>query len=129
MSEHKQYTSFKIKCSNKDGHAFREFLSKIGDKWTVIVIITLYQSPKQRARFSDLQRHIDGISKAMLTSTLRNLERDGLVIREVFPEVPPRVEYELTPMGESLFNPLKQLANWVTENWSDIQKARERCNK
>src|SRR5262249_44907 len=79
---------------------FRGLLERVGDKWSLLVIAMLEETSTQRARFSDLKRAIPGISQRMLTATLRNLERDGLLKREVFAEVPPRVEYELTPLGK-----------------------------
>ena len=85
----------------------------------------LAKTPKRRARFSELQRMIDGISQRMLTTTLRNLERDGFLSREVFPEVPPRVEYELTALGSTLLVPMQQLVDWIGINWDSIQRARE----
>jgi DNA-binding HxlR family transcriptional regulator len=91
----------------------REVLDRIGDKWSVLVISVLGGG---RQRFSDLQRAIDGgISQRMLTRTLRSLERDGLVARTVHPEVPPRVEYDLTPLGRTLLGPVNMLENWATE--------------
>jgi len=82
--------------------AFRSFLDRVADKWSLLLISTLEQAPHQRARFSDLKRSIPGISQRMLTLTLRNLERDGLLTRHYFPEIPPRVEYELTTLGRGL---------------------------
>jgi len=91
----------------------REVLDRIGDKWSVLVISVLGDG---RQRFSDLQRGIDGgISQRMLTRTLRILERDGLVTRTVHPEVPPRVEYDLTPLGRTLLGPVNMLADWADE--------------
>jgi DNA-binding HxlR family transcriptional regulator len=91
----------------------REVLDRIGDKWSVLVISALGDGTQ---RFSDLQRGIDGgISQRMLTRTLRSLERDGLVTRTVHPEVPPRVEYDLTPLGRTLLGPVKMLADWADE--------------
>ncbi len=81
---------------------FRDVLSRIGDKWSLLVILMLEKMPDQRARFSDLKRTIPGISQRMLTATLRSLERDGMLTRHVFPEVPPRVEYRLTEKGLAL---------------------------
>jgi DNA-binding HxlR family transcriptional regulator len=92
----------------------REVLDRIGDKWSVLVIDAL---GKGTHRFSDLQRGIDGgISQRMLTRTLRSLERDGLVTRTVHAEVPPRVEYDLTPLGRTLLGPVNMLANWASEH-------------
>lgn len=111
-------------CGHEDPMAVRELLTKIGDKWTIFLILTLAKLPQQRARFSTLEKAIPGISQRMLTLTLRTLERDGLITREVFPEVPLRVEYELTPLGSSLLSPMQVLVDWVTGNWSNVKNAR-----
>jgi len=87
--------------------AVREVLSRVGDKWSVQIVALLGDGSK---RFSELRRAIEGISQRMLTLTLRNLERDGLVTRTVFPEIPPRVDYELTRLGETLLEPIIALA-------------------
>ncbi len=101
----------------------REILSRVGDKWSILVIMLLSQRPW---RFNELKRSIDGLSQRMLTLTLRNLERDGLVTRTVFPTVPPSVEYALTPLGESLCGPVGALGRWAQENSPRIDSARER---
>lgn len=101
----------------------REVLDRIGTKWSVLVVVTLQDGP---LRFSELLRGIEGISQRMLTRTLRGLERDGLVHREVYPTVPPRVDYGLTPLGETLLGPLGEVARWASQNRSRIQEARER---
>jgi DNA-binding HxlR family transcriptional regulator len=88
-----------LMCKSEETKPLRDFLSKVGDKWTIMLVVTLARTPRHRARFSELQRAVGGISQLMLTKTLRQLERDGLLTREVFPEVPPRVEYELTASG------------------------------
>ena len=108
----------------EEGVAVREFLTKVGDKWTILIVVSLSQAPGCRARFSGLEKVIPAISQRMLTLTLRNLERDGLITRELFPEVPPRVEYELTGLGKSLLAPTQALLDWVGNNWPDIKKAR-----
>jgi DNA-binding HxlR family transcriptional regulator len=113
-------------CKNKDPLAVRELLTKVGDKWSIFLLLTLENLPRRRARFSELERSIPGISQRMLTLTLRNLERDGLVTRELFPEVPPRVEYELTTLGKSLLQPLQGLVDWVTGHWEQVKKAQTR---
>jgi DNA-binding HxlR family transcriptional regulator len=113
-----------LMCKNEETKAVREFLTKVGDKWSILLIVMLAKTPKHRARFSELQRMVDGISQRMLTTTLRNLERDGFLSREVFPEVPPRVEYELTALGMTLLKPMELLVNWIGDNWNDIKKAR-----
>ena len=111
-------------CGHKDPMAVREILTKVGDKWSIFLILSLSLLPGNRARFSEIERAIPGISQRMLTLTLRNLERDGLVIRELFPEVPPRVEYELTPLGRSLLKPMQSLVDWVTGHWEQVKEAR-----
>jgi len=88
----------------------RRVLDRIADKWTALIIGLLEGEPK---RFSQLQRGIGGISQKMLAQTLRSLERDGLVLRTVYPEVPPRVEYELTPLGRTLIEPIAAIRNWA----------------
>ncbi|MEV4510254.1 helix-turn-helix domain-containing protein [Dactylosporangium sp. NPDC049525] len=88
----------------------RGLLTTIGDKWTLVVVATLVG---KRRRFTEIQREIDGISHRMLTKTLRDLEHDGLVSREVHAEVPPRVEYALTPLGRTLLDPIDGLVRWV----------------
>src|SRR5881392_1163835 len=99
----------------------REVLARIGDKWSVFVITLLGE---RTMRFTELQRSIEGISQRMLTLTLRQLERDGLVDREVFPVVPPRVEYSLTSLGTTLLPPLLGVAEWAREHRTDIERAR-----
>lgn len=104
-----------------DGRAIRDVLSRIGDKWSLLVIVTLKGG---HLRFTELQRHIPGISQRMLTLTLRQLERDGLVSRAVFAEVPPRVEYTLTPMGSTLIEPAIVLENWAVTHHPNIESSR-----
>lgn len=100
-----------------------ELLSRIGDKWTVLVVGTLGDGPK---RFNELRRALGSISQRMLTLTLRNLERDGLVTRTVFPTVPPRVDYALTDLGRTLLDPILALAAWARDNRPAIEAARQR---
>lgn len=104
---------------------FREMLDRVGDKWSLLVIAMLEEQPTQRARFSELKRAVPGISQRMLTATLRSLERDGLLTRDVYAEVPPRVEYELTPLGKRFMQPVRGLVTWLQANWSSIRTARE----
>jgi len=101
----------------------RRVLDRIADKWTVLVIGLLEDSPQ---RFSQLQRGIGGISQKMLAQTLRTLERDGLVTRTVYPEVPPRVEYELTPLGQTLIEPIAAIRNWAESHINTITAAQTR---
>jgi len=97
-------------------------LSRVGDKWSVLVIMLLGDRPR---RFNELKRMIGGISQRMLTLTLRGLERDGLVIRTVFPTVPPRVDYELTDLGRGLSQPVRALGEWAHRHQPDIETARQ----
>jgi len=99
----------------------RDVLDRVGDKWSVYVISLLGDGPR---RFTDLLRSIEGISQRMLTVTLRGLERDGIVTRTVFPVVPPRVDYELTPMGETLLATVRQLVVWADQHTDEIDGAR-----
>lgn len=101
----------------------REILDRVGDKWSVLVIVLLADG---RMRFTEIKRATNGVSQRMLTLTLRALERDGLVTRTVHPTIPPRVEYELTPLGRTLLGPLKALAQWAVDNRDVIGGARER---
>ena len=103
--------------------AVREVLNRVGDKWSVQIVSLLGDGPM---RFSDLRRSIEGISQRMLTLTLRGLERDGIITRTVFPEIPPRVEYELTKLGNTLLEPIQGLAEWAEKNRTSIQDAREK---
>src|SRR5260221_9111417 len=105
---------------------FRDMLSRVGDKWSLLVIFILKGRPAFRGRFSDLKRGIPGISQRMLTATVRNLERDGMLTRHVYAEVPPRVEYELTPLGRGLTEPVLGLVSWLQSNWPAIRSARDR---
>jgi DNA-binding HxlR family transcriptional regulator len=107
-------------CRSSDPMAVRELLRKIGDKWTIFLVLSL-DLLGGRARFSELERAVPGISPRMLSSTPKNLERDGLVVRELFPEVPPRVEYEITDLGKSL--PTQGLVDWAKANWEQVRKA------
>ena len=101
-------------------------LDPVGDKWSLLVIAMLEQRPIPRARFSELKRSIPGISQRMLTATLRSLERDGLLTRHVYAEVPPRVEYALTPLGKQFMQPVRELVTWLQTHWSTIRAAREK---
>lgn len=107
----------------EDCRAVSEVLSRVGDKWTVLVVSTLGDGPK---RFNELRRALGSISQRMLTLTLRALERDGLVTRTVFPTIPPRVDYELTKLGRSLLEPVSMLGSWARANRPTIQEARRR---
>ncbi|WP_194919762.1 winged helix-turn-helix transcriptional regulator [Catenulispora rubra] len=105
-----------------EGRFVRSVLDRIGDKWGLMIIGNLNRGP---LRFSALQMAIGGISQRMLTLNLRQLERDGLISRTVYAEVPPRVEYELTEMGHSLLVPVLELVNWAADNAERIEKHRD----
>jgi DNA-binding HxlR family transcriptional regulator len=103
--------------------AVREVLNRVGDKWSVLIVAMLGDGPR---RFSELRRAIEGISQRMLTLTLKGLERDGLVTRTAYATVPPRVEYELTELGQTLQVTINSLAEWAGDNRGAIQAARNR---
>jgi DNA-binding HxlR family transcriptional regulator len=104
-----------------DCRAVSGVLARIGDKWSVLIVSRL---GARAMRFGELKREIGGISQRMLTLTLRGLERDGLVTRTVFPTIPPRVDYALTPLGRSLLEPVKGLGDWALKNIARIEAAR-----
>jgi DNA-binding HxlR family transcriptional regulator len=110
----------------EDCRAVSEVLSRVGDKWTVLVVQYLGSGPM---RFSELKRTIGGISQKMLTATLRGLERDGFVTRTVFPTIPPRVDYQLTQLGQELLTPVAALGEWARSNILRIREARERFDE
>jgi DNA-binding HxlR family transcriptional regulator len=106
-----------------DCRAISDVLARVGDKWSVLVVTRLGAGSM---RFNELRRSIGGISQRMLTLTLRGLERDGLVTRTVFPTIPPRVDYALTPLGRDLLDPVSALGEWATRNQAKIARAREK---
>ena len=101
-------------------------LQRIGDKWTVLVVSTLGEGPR---RFNELRREIPSVSQRMLTLTLRNLERDGLVSRAVTPSIPPRVDYALTELGHSLLTPVNALSQWALDHVVAIHEAHARFDE
>ncbi len=101
-------------------------LARIGDKWSILVVMLLGDGPM---RFNELRRRIGGISQRMLTLTVRGLERDGFLMRTVFPTIPPRVDYELTALGHSLLVPVAALGDWAIQNVSDIEDAQRRFDQ
>jgi len=111
-------------CTPSEGteELVREMLVRVGDRWSLRVIETLSEGS---IRFTRLRERLDGVSQKMLTQTLRQLERDGLVEREVFAEVPPRVDYRLTPLGEQLDEALCGLWIWAERHLCDVQQARD----
>lgn len=103
--------------------AVRDVLDRVGDKWSSLLIIALANAP---LRFGALQRAVPDISKKVLTQTLRDLERDGIVLREVFPTTPPSVEYQLSEMGHSILEPLQAMVGWAEMRHDEIRSARTR---
>lgn len=110
-------------ASNLDSSscAIRDVLDRVGDRWTMLVIIILSDAPR---RFSEIQRAVPDISKQMLARTLRQLERDGFVLRRVFATKPPSVEYSLTDLGCTFCDPLSTLVDWVEKSHASIQASR-----
>src|SRR3954468_10875885 len=111
----------KIVGEDVDGCPVREILDKVGDKWSMLIVMTLSAGP---LRFSELKRRVPDISQKMLTQTLRELQRDGMVGREVCPTVPPAVEYRLTELGESVIVPFGTLVSWANQNHERIYASR-----
>jgi len=101
----------------------REMIDRIADKWTLLVISTLGEC--DNLRFTQLRNRIEGVSQKMLTQTLRQLERDGLIFRHVYAVVPPKVEYTLTELGHSLLSSVSQICSWVDQNLQQIEDARQ----
>ncbi|MFF9803189.1 winged helix-turn-helix transcriptional regulator [Streptomyces rochei] len=116
MPQHPDFNVMTATCPS------RTSLARIANKWTAMVVIALSGG---RMRFRDLRTTVDGISAKVLTDTLRDLERDGLVTRHVYAEVPPRVEYELTALGRTLHMPLEALGRWAEEHIEKVLAARE----
>ena len=112
--------------ATEDCRAVGAVLQRIGDKWSVLVVSRLGE---RTMRFGELKREIGGISQRMLTLTLRGLERDGLITRKQFPTIPPRVDYELTPLGKSLLVPVSALGNWALKNQNKIADAQLRFDE
>jgi DNA-binding HxlR family transcriptional regulator len=116
----------KHKLPEQDCIAVRRLLDRIGDKWSLYVIGTLQGAPM---RFNEIRRHIEGISQRMLTLTLRDLERNGLVTRTVYPTKPPSVAYDLTDLGRTLLEPVMGLVTWVQKSQATIEQARVKYDK
>jgi DNA-binding HxlR family transcriptional regulator len=100
----------------------RQVLDRVGGKWSIGILVAVSEGP---VRFTELERGIEGISRRMLTLTLRNLERDGLLVRTVYPTVPPKVEYTATPMARELYDSLVTLTTWAERHRENIAAARE----
>jgi len=116
----------KIDTAHADCQAVTETLDRIGDKWTVLVVGVLEQGT---LRYNEIQRAVDGISQRMLTLTLKELERDGIVHRTIYPTIPPRVEYELTELGRNLMVPLRSLYAWAVKHRPAMLAAREKFSE
>jgi DNA-binding HxlR family transcriptional regulator len=123
---HTQVTVPALHPESADCRAVSAVLARVGDKWSVLIVSLLGAGPR---RFNEIKRMVGGISQRMLTLTLRGLERDGLVTRTVFPTVPPRVDYELTELGRSLWPPVEALGNWAREQQPQIEAARQRFDQ
>jgi DNA-binding HxlR family transcriptional regulator len=106
---------------NDEGCPIRNVVAQIGDKWSMLILFALVDG---KDRFNSLKSRIIGISQRMLTQTLRDLEREGYVERTVYPEVPVKVEYELTPMGKEIVKPLYQLVSWAESRHDKIKQSR-----
>lgn len=115
-----------LQWDEREGCEVRQILNRIADKWSLLVIALL---ERRKLRFTELKNSISGISQRMLTTTLRQLERDGIVARTVFPVVPPRVEYELTPLGSTLHATIQALVSWTERNQQAIAAARHRYDE
>ena len=118
---HSECTEDAFQWDTREDCDVRQILDRIGDKWSLLVIALL---DSRVLRFTELKKTIDGISQRMLTVTLRQLERDGLVRRTVHPVVPPRVDYELTPLGVTLHDTIQALVTWTEKHQNEIATAR-----
>ncbi|MFI6403904.1 winged helix-turn-helix transcriptional regulator [Streptomyces sp. NPDC050548] len=114
-------TGVTVQVVNAHACPVREVLDRVAGKWSVQILVAAAHGP---VRFTELERSIEGISRRMLTLTLRNLERDGLVTRTVFPTVPPKVEYQLTPVAQELHETLQRLTDWAERNRVHIAESR-----
>lgn len=122
MNEQKDQKNKEIRDALFPDCPIRNVLARVGDKWSLLVLYNLQH--REPVRFKELQRQIPDISQKSLTQTLRTLEEDGFVSREVFPEVPPRVEYSLTPRALSFLPLVENMINWAKENMEEIIKDR-----
>ena len=124
MNEHQAQKNKEVRDALFPGCPIRNVLSRVGDKWSLLVLYSLQH--REPVRFKELQRQIPEISQKSLTQTLRTLEVDGFVTREVFPEVPPRVVYSLTPRALSFLPLVENIIKWAMENMEEIIKDREK---
>ena len=124
MNKHQEQKNKEVRDALFPDCPIRNVLSRVGDKWSLLVLYSLQH--REPVRFKELQRQIPDISQKSLTQTLRKLEVDGFVTREVFPEVPPRVEYSLTPRALSFLPLVENMIKWAMENMEEIIKDREK---
>ena len=122
MNEHQAQKNKEVRDALFPGCPIRNVLSRVGDKWSLLVLYNLQH--KESVRFKELQRQIPDISQKSLTQTLRTLKEDGFISREVFPEIPPRVEYSLTPRALSFLPLVENIINWAKENMEEIMADR-----
>ena len=108
---------------NNEECPIRDVVAQIGDKWSILILFALVDGAD---RFNSLKKRVVGISQRMLTQTLRDLERDGFVLRTVYPEVPVKVEYELTELGKGLSSNVWKLVSWASDHHADIRSSRQR---
>jgi len=126
IPEHSEMTVELPDHNSADCRDLSSILALVGDKWTVLIVVLLGDGPK---RFNEIKRMVGGISQRMLTFTLRGLERDGLVKRTVLPTTPPRVDYELTKLGSTLWEAVEPLSSWARAHLSQILKARKKFDE
>jgi DNA-binding HxlR family transcriptional regulator len=119
-------TARPVDPNTEDCRALSSILALVGDKWTVLIVVLLGDGPK---RFNEIKRMVGGISQRMLTFTLRGLERDGLVTRTVQPTTPPRVDYELTKLGSTLWAAVEPLGSWARAHVSEILTSRKQFDE
>lgn len=124
--ENSEHSSDKRVFYNDEHCPIRNVVAQIGDKWSMLILFALVDGAD---RFNSIKKRVVGISQRMLTQTLRDLEREGYVSRTVYPEVPVKVEYELTEMGRALVKPLYQLVSWADNNHDAIKQARQRYDE
>jgi DNA-binding HxlR family transcriptional regulator len=126
IPEHSEVTVHLPDRASEDCRAVSSVLARVGDKWSVLIIVLLGDGTK---RFNEIKRMVGGISQRMLTLTLRGLERDGLVTRTIYPTIPPRVDYDLTELGRSLWAAVEPLGLWARVHVKDTHVARDKFDR